>query len=231
MFGFFSRKKLKIDSRAICDRGLARSDNQDCVFEDSENGLFCVADGMGGGEAGGVASHIVCEEVYGQGEWTSFDAQVLAADGAVIRANQRIRDYAAAHGFDHMGSTVAALLIDVDDPTRAAIVHVGDSRVYRRRGIRLERLTEDHRASSYSHLLTKAVGGADALEPDWLRASVQRGDVWIVCSDGVHEMIPDSTINALIAHGGSASDIAERIEKSVRSAGARDNYSIIVVKT
>lgn len=231
MFGFFSRKKLKIDSRTICDRGLARGDNQDCVFEDAGNGLFCVADGMGGGEAGAVASRIVCEEVYGQGEWTSFDAQVLAADSAVIRANQRIRDYAAAHGFDRMGSTVAALLIDVNDPTRAAIVHVGDSRVYRRRGIRLERLTEDHRVTAYSHLLTKAVGGADVLEPDWMRASVQKGDVWVVCSDGVHEMIPESTINALIAHGGSASDIAERIEKSVRNAGARDNYSVIVVKT
>lgn len=231
MFGFFSRKKLKIDSRTICDRGLARGDNQDCVFEDAENGLFCVADGMGGGEAGAVASRIVCEEVYGQGEWTSFDAQVLAADSAVIRANQRIRDYAAAHGFDRMGSTVAALLIDVNDPTRAAIVHVGDSRVYRRRGIRLKRLTEDHRVTAYSHLLTKAVGGADVLEPDWMRASVQKDDVWVVCSDGVHEMIPDSTLNALIAHGGSASDIAERIEKSVRNAGARDNYSIVVVKT
>ena len=231
MFGFFFRKKLKIDSRAICDRGLARGDNQDCIFEDPERGLFCVADGMGGGEAGGLASKIVCEEVYGQGEWTSFDAQIVAADSALLRANRRIREHAAAQGFASMGSTVAALLFDVDDPTRAAVVHVGDSRVYRRRDLHLERLTEDHRASAYSHLLTRAVGGADAFEPEWLRASVRKGDVWIVCSDGVHEMIPDSTINALIACGGNASDIALRIEASVRKAGARDNYSLIVVRT
>ena len=57
------------------------------------------------------------------------------------------------------------------------------------------------------------------------------GDIWLLCTDGVHEMLPDSTINALIARAGSVSDIAERIGECVRRAGARDNYSIVVVRT
>ena len=231
MFGSFGKKKLKIESRSICDRGLARNDNQDCVFEDAKRCLFCVADGMGGGEAGAVASRTVCDEVGGVAAGLDFEHRIEAVDSAILQANAKVRQYAVERGFAQMGSTVAALLIDPTEPAQAAIVNVGDSRVYRRRGIRLERMTEDHRNTAYSHLLTRAVGGCETLQTDWHNASVQKGDVWILCSDGVHEMIPDSTINALVAYGGSASDIAERIEKSVRKAGAQDNYSIVVVRT
>lgn len=230
MFGFFSRKRLKIESRSICDRGLARTDNQDHLLEKPGLGLFCVADGMGGGESGGVASGMVCEEIGGLANGLDFSRGIVAIDDAILRANGRIRAYAAERGIARMGTTVAALLMDRREPARVAIANVGDSRVYRRRGIRLERMTQDQRASEYSHLLTQAVGAVDRVKAEWLYASAQHGDIWLLCSDGVHEMLPDSTINALIAHGGSASDIAERIEASVRRAGARDNYSIIVVK-
>ena len=231
MFGFFGRKRLKIESRSRCDRGLARNDNQDCLFEDSSKALFCVADGMGGAEGGALASRIVCRcmEVVSAGG--DFKRRVLAVDRAILAANAEVRRRAAALGFSKMGSTAAVLLIDPSEPARAAIANVGDSRVYRRRGIRLECLTEDNRHSAYSHLLTKAVGAADAVEPDWVDASVCKGDVWLVCSDGVHEMLPDSTLNALIARGGTADEIAARIEECVRRVGARDNYSLIVVRT
>ena len=231
MFGFFGRKRLKIECRSICDRGLARNDNQDCVFASEGASLFCVADGMGGAEGGALASRIVCRcmEVVPAGG--DFERRILAVDRAILAANAEVRRRAAELGFERMGSTAAVLLVDPAVPARAAIANVGDSRVYRRRGIRLECLTEDHRNGAYSHLLTKAVGAADSLEPDWVHASVCKGDVWLVCSDGVHEMVPDSTINALIARGGTASEIAARIEDCVRRAGARDNYSIVVVRT
>ena len=231
MFDFFGRKRLKIECRSICDRGLARNDNQDCVFASADAGLFCVADGMGGADGGALASRIVCRcmEVVPSGG--DFERRIFAVDRAILAANAEVRRRAAGLGFERMGSTAAVLLVDPAVPARAAIANVGDSRVYRRRGIRLECLTEDHRNGAYSHLLTKAVGAADSLEPDWVHASVCRGDVWLVCSDGVHEMVPDSTINALIARGGPASEIAARIEDCVRRAGARDNYSIVVVRT
>lgn len=231
MFGFFTRKKLKIESRSICDCGLVRADNQDHLLEEPGRALFCVADGMGGAEAGDLASGIVCEEIGGVPEGLDFSHGIVAVDDAIVRANGRIRAYAAEHGLSRMGTTVAALVMDLREPARVAIANVGDSRVYRRWGIRLERMTQDQRASEYSHLLTQAVGAVETVKADWLHASAQQGDIWLLCTDGVHEMLPDSTINALIAHGGSASDIAERIEASVRRAGARDNYSIIVVRT
>lgn len=231
MFGFFRKKRLKVTSASVTDRGLVRRDNQDSLLEKPTEGLFCVADGMGGGSAGEVASGIVCEEIAAVTKEPDFDRRIVAVDDAILRANTRINDYASEHGFAQMGSTVAALLIDPNLPARAAVVHLGDSRVYRRRGIRLERLTSDHRTSEYSHFLTQAVGGRKEVTPDWLQASVQPGDIWLICSDGVSEMLPDTTINALIAHGGTPADIVARIEKSVVSAGARDNYSIVVIKT
>lgn len=231
MFGFLGRKRLKIECRSVCDRGLVRNDNQDCLFADPARGLFCVADGMGGAEAGAMASAIVCEEIGKVPEGLDFRAGVVAIDDAIVRANARIVAYAAEHGLARMGSTAVALLIDPNESARAAVAGVGDSRVYRRRGVRLERMTEDHRVSAYSHLLTRAVGVAETIQVDWLHASVMKGDVWLLCSDGVHEMIPDSTIDALIARGGSADDIALRIADCVRRAGARDNYSIVAIRT
>lgn len=232
MFGFFGRKRLKIESRSICDRGLARNDNQDCLFEDSARAVFCVADGMGGGQGGAMASRMACEAVGAASpDDGDFERRILKMDAALLQANRLVREQARRLGYERMGSTVALLMIDPDEPARAAIASAGDSRVYRRRGVRLECLTEDHRNSAYSHLLTKAVGAADALEPDWVHASAMPGDIWLLCTDGVHEMLPDSTINALIARAGSVSDIAERIGECVRRAGARDNYSIVVVRT
>lgn len=231
MFGFLGRKRLKVESRSICDRGLVRADNQDALVDDVSRAFFCVADGMGGGEGGALASRMVCDALRTCSQAGDLKARVLAVDGAISSANAAIRKVSRERGLANMGTTVAALLIDPVEPARAAIVSMGDSRVYRRRGIRLACMTCDHRHSEYSHLLTKAVGSAEVAEPDWLDASACADDVWLLCSDGVHEMIPDSTINALIAKGGSASDIAERISESVRRAGARDNYSIVVVRT
>ena len=232
MFGFFGRKSLKIESRSICDRGLVRKDNQDCLLEDAVRAVFCVADGMGGERGGAMASRMVCESVGAASlPETDFERRILNEDAALVRVNHLIREQARRIGCERMGSTVALLMIDPTEPAQAAIANAGDSRIYRRRGVRFECMTEDHRNSAYSHLLTKAVGAADALEPDWVHASVMPGDIWLLCTDGVHEMLPNSTINALIAHGGNVSDIAERIGTCVRRAGARDNYSIIVIRT
>jgi len=230
MFGIFGPRKLKLDSHAICDCGLARTENQDCIRVDAGKGVFCVADGMGGGDAGGLASRMVCDAVGGV-EGDSFDARVQSMDVAILAADSQIRAHAAENRYAQMGSTVAALLIDRRLPARGAVVHVGDSRVYLRRGVRLACLTRDHRNTAYSHLLTQVVGSGSPIEPDWQEVSVLPGDVWIVCSDGVHEMLPDSTLNALVARAGSAAQIAGRISDCVRKAGARDNYSIIVVRT
>ena len=228
----FLRWFRKYDSEAVSDVGLARQDNQDAVCVDSSKHVFCVADGMGGGAAGGLASRILCEEVNRyKFDWQSLAAAAGVVDAAVRRANARIRQIAAEKGYSTMGTTMAILLFNPNDPSQVAIGHVGDSRVYRRRSAKLQAMTRDHRKSAFSHLLTRAVGAADEVEVEWTQASVWKGDCWLVCTDGVHDMLPDSTINGILSRGGSASSIAKRISDAVRRAGARDNFTFCVVRT
>jgi len=229
MFGFF-RRFVRFDIAFASEAGLARADNQDCLFVDGGHKVFCVADGMGGGEGGAIASRLVCEEVARSTTVHDFVQRISAADAGIQRANQRIRARAANLGFGKMGTTIATLLIDPSDGSQAAIGHVGDTRVYRRRAHVLERLTEDHRKSPLSHFLTRAVGAEEQVRVEWLHASVRKGDVWLICCDGVHDMLPDSTINGILARGGTAKELVARLSDAVLRAGARDNYTLVVVK-
>lgn len=224
----FGRRHLEV--AAVSDAGLVRTDNQDCLFVDGGHRVFCVADGMGGAEGGALASRMVCEAVAGCTAAHDFVQRIKAADAAIGAANARILAHAREHGLEKMGTTVALILFDPSDLAQAAIGHAGDTRVYRRRGPKLERLTADHRKSAYSHFLTKAVGVQPTVEPDWLHASVKRGDIWLVCCDGVHDMLPDSTINGILARGGSAREMADRLSEAVRRAGALDNYTFILIR-
>lgn len=222
----------KYDSTAVSDVGLARQDNQDAVYVDFSKHVFCVADGMGGGAAGELASRILCTEVSRcQFGWLSLEETAGVVDAAVRRANARIRQIVAEKGYASMGTAMAILLFNPNDPSQVAIGHVGDSRVYRRRSVKLQAMTRDHRKSAFSHLLTRAVGAADEVEVEWTQASVRKGDCWLVCTDGVHDMLPDSTINGILSRGGSASAIANRVSDAVRRAGARDNFTFCVVRT
>jgi len=222
----------RYDCASVSDTGLVRADNQDSFFVDPSRHVFCVADGMGGGAAGATASRILCEEVSRCRFGGLSPAEAAGTvDAAVGRANGRIRQIIATKGYAAMGTTMAVLLFCPDEPGLVAIGHVGDSRVYRKRGGVLKALTRDHRKSAFSHLLTRAVGMPDAFEVEWTQASVWKGDLWLVCTDGVHDMLPDSTISGILAHGGRTAAIAGRIAEAVRRAGARDNYTFCVIRT
>lgn len=228
----FLRWFTRFDCASVCDTGLVRQDNQDSLLADEPRRLFCVADGMGGGQDGGLASRILCSEVSRCPFAGLSLAEAAGAVGeAVGRANARIRRVAATEGYAQMATTMALLLFNPNSRDGAAIGHVGDSRVYRRRGSLFKPMTRDHRKSAYSHLLTRAVGAEDSVEVEWIQASVWKGDIWLVCTDGVHDMLPDSTLNGLLARGGSARDMAARIADAVRRAGARDNFSFCVIRT
>lgn len=231
MFPFLSLFR-RYDCASVTDAGLVRSDNQDSVYVDDSRHVFCVADGLGGGEDGALASRIVCREVG----LCQTDGMALAEvagvyDEALRRANARIRQVAEREGYGTMGSTVAMLVFNPDDPSQVAIGHVGDSRVYRRRGLKLKQMTADHRKSAYSHILTRAVGMMETLEVEWTQATVEKGDAWLVCTDGVHDMLPEATLNGIFSRGGDASAVAERISEAVRRAGARDNFTFCVIRT
>ena len=228
MFGWLFRRNPAY--RVISDAGLVRADNQDSYFADRSRRLFCVADGMGGIGGGALASAILCGEVSkAKVAGLTLEAAAGVVDAAISSANAKIVECARRSGYNGMGTTAAVLLFDPRNPSRAAIGYAGDSRVYRRRGVKFKQLTHDHRKSSYSHILTRAVGMGGAFSTDWVQATVKKGDTWVVCTDGVHDMLPDATLNGILSRGGTPEEMVARIDAAVRRAGARDNYTVIVV--
>ena len=242
-------RRFKVDVAFTSERGFVRKENQDHVIVDQKALVFCVADGMGGGEAGGEASDIVCRNVDSVlHDYAGFADRVRLVDEAIRRADGDIRSVAASAGYRQMGSTVAVLVSD--GRHIAAIGNVGDSRVYRLRAGRLQQITRDHTLAeelaqhssrarpvadvhvlSLSHVLTRAVGvGQEPLKVDWHKVDVVEGDVLLLCSDGVHGFVPHPVLLDAVQVGGSAREIVDRIAALVVESGARDNYSAIVVK-
>ncbi len=126
-----------------------------------------------------------------------------------------------------MGSTAAILVLDPSDRTRAAVVHVGDSRVYRVRHGLAECLTRDHRILG-SNTLTRAVGAAATVRCDVREVDVRAGDRFVLCSDGVSGVVSDGRL-AVFASGGTLETAAARLADAVVKAGAPDNYSFVLV--
>ncbi len=244
-------RTMRIDVASFSECGPVRAENQDHVFVGGRT-VFCVADGMGGGEGGAKASEIVCDAVAkSYSRSAAFADSVGSADDAVRRADREVRDYASGRGYRQMGSTAAVLVLDAAG-TRAAVGNIGDSRVYRLRGGELKQLTRDHtvesellrragqrvssgfanmRATAFAHMLTRAVGIGEEAALEWCEIDVRAGDVFLLCSDGVYGYSRPDGLKGALARGSDAGDVPERLKRLVRAGGAGDNFSAIVVKT
>ena len=248
------RRAVGFVATSTTDRGLVRGDNQDAFACVPEEGFLCVADGMGGGEGGALASEWTSAallEAWRAGAAEALEAREARLNEALQEVNGRIRAHAKEKGYRMMGTTLAAVLHDcVGGGYRARIVHVGDSRVYRYRLGRLDVLTRDHtvgnelgsalaktsadeadslrsRGNPLTHILTRAVGTEMRVRPEWKTVDVQRGDRYLLCSDGVHDMLSDAEISVILKESSSPRAAMARIEAAVRSAGAGDNYTIL----
>lgn len=236
---------------SFTDKGLVRGNNEDVVFALPQDGVFGVSDGMGGGEAGELASAWVADEIRAALSGTAGESpgvRLTAVREAIGRANARIRAYAQENGYALMGATVAMLLLNPWAPASVVAIHVGDSRVYRMRGGTLEQLTPDHtvgadiamaigdgaagnhRSSSLSHVLTRAVGVSDVVIPEKTLVTAAPGDVFLVCTDGVSTMLDDAALKDVMLSASTPQDIADRISSAVRYNGAVDNYSLVVCR-
>jgi len=232
MFGFLKRKKAErpqLEAVFVSETGQVCEDNQDNVLVSVGRGVFCVADGMGGGAEGAKASETICHELkmtlhVAEAE---FGARLSAVQNALVDANYEIHGYARANGYARMGSTAAVLVFDPNDRSRAAVVHVGDSRVYRIRHGLFERLTRDHRVLG-GNTLTRAVGAAETVRCDIRETDVLPGDRFVVCSDGVSSVVSDARL-AVFVCSGTLEAAAERLAAEVVKAGAPDNYSFVIV--
>ena len=253
LFGLFKRRRrIHVDIAHLSECGPVRRENQDSVFVNRRGLVFCVADGMGGGEGGAVASGIICRELgRALAKRTDFPERVRLVDDAVRRADKEVRSYAAKAGYKQMGSTATVLVVDAEDGRSAVVGNIGDSRVYCLSGEGVRQLTNDHtmereimrhhssrpggsmaetRASMLAHVLTRAVGVGQNSRLEWKKVDMHAGDIFLLCSDGVHGMVPPALLKGALSEGGRAKEIAERIRSLVESAGASDNFSVIVVK-
>jgi PPM family protein phosphatase len=241
---------MNLDVFALSIAGR-RTNNEDAVCARPELGLFVVADGMGGYEGGEVASAIAVETIAELVRRTAADADVtwpFAIDPqrtptenelmvATRLAGARIAARRSGE-LSEMGSTVVALRIAGDD---AVIAHVGDSRVYRLRANELVQLTIDHSLAAqleasgmkpaanfaWRHVVTRALGATSG-EPDVQRVALCAGDVFLLCSDGLTEVLEPATIATLLDEPVEAA--CRSLVAAAYAAGSRDNISVIVVR-
>lgn len=247
----FHRPSIDLDIASLSERGLVRPDNQDCLLVNRERLAFCVADGMGGGEGGAAASRIVCRYIAKAAVVRGdFAERLKHLDESFRDANSAVRDFARRAGYRQMASTATALIVDEVDARQAVIGYVGDTRVYRWRCGRLQQLTYDHtlagevrrahlsktvasdfhdRAHVFAHVLTRAIGVADEVCPEWRRVNMRPGDKYLVCSDGVHDMLSFADIESVLARPSRARETVSELASKIVAAGAADNYSMIVV--
>ncbi len=228
--------------------GRVRSDNQDSWDRfDAPAGdelLVVVADGMGGHRGGEVASAMAVGTLGSLG-WAGDGDGPSRLRAAVDRANAEIHEKAAtSRRLDGMGTTVVALLLT--GVGTACVAHVGDSRLYRLRNDALESMTADHslagqllangeitpeeaRKHPRRSVLTRALGAKGRIEADVDSFVVEAGDVFLLCSDGVYEMLPDDEIRAMLAGAPDAHTAVAWLIDAANQNGGKDNSTAVVV--
>lgn len=235
------------------DAGLIRHNNEDAVGIDEANRLIILADGMGGHQAGEVASSMAVSLIADRlGDWLSGPGRQATVPEALsaMRAcaehvNQTILKAAASRAeYAGMGTTV---VFGAFHGGQLLLGHVGDSRAYRWRQSRLERLTTDHTLlqrqldaglltpaqaarSAGRFLLTRALGVEARVMLDLRALAVEPGDLYLLCSDGLTDMLDDGRLAGLLAQGGGLQAQAQRLVDGANAEGGRDNVSVVLAQ-
>lgn len=250
---------MEVKAYGLTHVGRQRQHNEDAFLVSDEGKLFLVADGMGGHAAGEIASRIAVDSISefilhtkeDDGTWPhAYDEHLRRSTNRLMTAlklaNTRVleamRKDARLRG---MGTTVVACLADENT---MSVAHVGDSRAYLIRGGQLSRLTNDHswvfeqvqagmltEAEAEKHplrnVITRALGGALQVTPDAAEVDAQEGDVFLLCSDGLTGMVPETEILRLVHE--NASDLEKACQQLIDMANERgglDNVTAVLVK-
>ncbi len=223
-------------------RGKMRARNEDAFLDCPQRGCWAVADGMGGHRAGDVASQWVVNSLASLPAQGSFDERVEAVRRCLRWLDQRLGQ-TLKHPDGIMGSTVVALLLE---GSRAACVWVGDSRCYLWRDQRLYQLSRDHsllqhlmdkqrlsREQAQAHpdarALTRAIGGRQPLSLEVLELSLQPGDVFLLCSDGLYQGLSHGALGSALSVG-TPRQVLDRLFGEVLRGPARDDLTAVVVQ-
>jgi PPM family protein phosphatase len=251
------KDKLGVAMRT--DVGRVRGNNEDAVAEDPDLGLLVLADGMGGYNAGEIASGLAIATILDTARRqlpTLRNGQLNPDSGYSVEAEALREAVTLAHRTIHqvaqsqpqcagMGTTVVSALFHDD---RVSIAYVGDSRLYRWRGGQLEQITRDHSLleeliarGHYSredatrlvrrNIVTRALGVESKIAVDLLEDTVEVGDLFLACSDGLNDMVPDSEIARILGQQGpSLEATVDALVEAALEAGGRDNVSVILAR-
>ena len=251
--------KQTFDIASATDPGMVRSHNEDSVAADAANGLVVLADGMGGYNAGEVASGMATtviitemQQVLQKAQPYEIDPktrqqigkrmvreQVLKANTSIFQASQSQPQYAG------MGTTlVVCLFYD----NRILVAHLGDSRLYMSRDGKFKQVTRDHsllqeqidsgiitpeqaKKAAHKNLVTKALGIDPTVEPELHEYPTKPGDIYLLCSDGLCDMVDDEDIGMTLSTlGGNLKLAAQQLVQMANDNGGRDNVSVILVR-
>lgn len=250
-------KALEISG--ISDAGCSRANNEDCITWNTKLGLAILTDGMGGAKAGEIAGRIAAETVlkevrdhinqlsskptHAVEEKYSPAGRILY--NALIKANSVILGIAEEQlECKGMGATTVATLFH---DNRVSVAHVGDSRLYLLRNGTLRQITEDHTViyelikcglytrkqaeeSINKNIVTRAVGVTTDLRVDILEESALPDDIFMLCSDGLTDLVPDSALQELLETGSKLNYTAQKLVELAKKSGGNDNISLILIR-
>jgi len=217
--------------------------------------LFVIADGMGGHAAGEIASKMACEEAvsaYYNGDVIlengrdESELKVRRLEKTLWSVHHKIVNFAKENDeLRGMGTTLSALVLTND---KALIAHVGDSRIYRFRNHSCERMTIDHTGNQllidtgkiqpeqesnhcYRHIITQALGGGGDLNSVFTRVeSVRRGDLFLLCTDGLHDLVTDNEIEKILGEHSLPQATPDELVNAAIRKGGHDNVTVMVIQ-
>ncbi len=238
------RRPIKWNTSADTNVGMVRTVNEDSIMSNPDVGLWAVADGMGGYEAGDVASKMIVSSLAEIEKHENLDTFVDDIEDKIIDANHRILEYSdIMHDGRILGSTIVSLLIKGQV---GVCLWAGDSRLYLLRNNQLQQLSRDHshvqelldqgsitEEDAINHpdgnVITRAVGTSEELYIDINAFNVQIGDTFLLCSDGLYNSVDDIDIEHHMRSHDTDNAVKQMIVKALEN-GAPDNVSIIIIK-
>ncbi|MBF8720952.1 MULTISPECIES: PP2C family protein-serine/threonine phosphatase [Pseudomonas] len=223
--------------------GMVRKINEDACLELTADGLWAVADGMGGHAAGDYVSSLAVDSLRQIRQVEALEQCVQVVRDTLDRVNRAVRDETTRRGVAMMGSTVVVLAAR---DQQAIGLWAGDSRLYRLREGRIERLSHDHsyvqelqdsgllseaeaRVHPRGNIVTRAIGVQDQLELQAVTLHVQRGDTYLLCSDGLNKTAEDHEIADVLGHADPYQVVRSLVHLGL-TRGAPDNITAVVVK-
>ncbi len=241
---------MKLHFTAATDTGLVRAANQDSYCVDPEGRFFIVADGMGGHAGGQEASKIAADTIRDHiaNHWASESTAPDLLSQALLKANDAILCDQQSHPERaDMGTTAVVLLFRVEDGVEKTwCAHVGDSRLYRLRGVKLDQITEDHtwvsravktgiispdeaRNHAWRHVLSQCLGRPDVTTIEVQCFDVEPGDRLLLCSDGLTEEVSDSQITDYLKQIRACDAAVTKLIDAAKDHGGRDNITAVLV--